>query len=457
MRVSHPVHRARRGLAAGRDRLRPTRFATQASTCGAATSCAPGRSSAARSRVSPTWNEGDPGVELVGGDVAIEQLSPVDSADGTCLEFDLIANVDSDAQVTLDIDVFGDGSVEYTETIPTSSWAPLTFKLPIRGPYGGVRFELAKRGSGRAVLAQIGAKIADDCAGIPADHPGARAARRAVRRHQRLRARQLPAGLLRRSVRRVHRRRRARPARPVAPAIRPRRCASCRARASPTRAARSASSACTTASARAGSATSATTSPRSNPAASTATARRAGRAAATVPPARSAPRRGPPPGCTRRSPAHPGNTPARPGLVRHRGRLRVGDLRRHRAQTMRCRRPASARPPRTVRSTGSTTPRALQSASRVEAALILRRRTAPSAPHSCARPSACCAVARMPSISCTRCSPTCSLAGAPPWTSPTSTAPSPTAAATRPRSRHAGAAARARARQRGAGRPGPAR
>jgi hypothetical protein len=41
----------------------------------------------------PTWNEGDPGVELVGDDVAISQLSPVASTDGHCLEFDLIANI----------------------------------------------------------------------------------------------------------------------------------------------------------------------------------------------------------------------------------------------------------------------------------------------------------------------------------------------------------------------------
>ena len=110
-----------------------------------------------------TWNAGDPGVELVDDDTAIEQVSPVDANDGGCLEFDLIANVDDSAQVALDIDVYDDGSIEHTETIPTSSWAPLTFKLPIRGPYRGVRFELTKHGSGHAVLAQIGAKITDGC------------------------------------------------------------------------------------------------------------------------------------------------------------------------------------------------------------------------------------------------------------------------------------------------------
>jgi hypothetical protein len=114
----------------------------------------------------PTWNKGDPGVELVGDDVAIEQLSPVTSSDGACLEFDLIANVDELAQVDLNVDVFGDGSVEHTEHIPTSNWKPLAFLLPIQGVYGGIRFELAKKGSGRAVLANIGAKIVKDCGGL---------------------------------------------------------------------------------------------------------------------------------------------------------------------------------------------------------------------------------------------------------------------------------------------------
>jgi hypothetical protein len=124
----------------------------------------------------PTWNAGDPGVELIGDDVAIEQLSPVDFHDGSCLEFDLIADVDTTAQVDLNIDVFGDGSVEHTERVPTSHWKPISFLLPIQGSYGGIRFELAKKGSGHAVLANIGAKIVDSgCEGldpiIPAPAP----------------------------------------------------------------------------------------------------------------------------------------------------------------------------------------------------------------------------------------------------------------------------------------------
>ncbi|MEO6774260.1 MAG: hypothetical protein ABI467_14770 [Kofleriaceae bacterium] len=123
----------------------------------------------------PTWNAGDPGVELVGSDVAIEQVSPVDSGDGACIEFDLIADVDESSQVALNIDVFGDGSVEHVQPIPTSAWTPLKFELPIQGSYRGIRFEITKRGTGHAVLAQIGAKIVDGCAAfspiVPAPAP----------------------------------------------------------------------------------------------------------------------------------------------------------------------------------------------------------------------------------------------------------------------------------------------
>src|ERR1041385_4079047 len=40
-----------------------------------------------------TWHEADAGVELVDPDTAIEQFTPVNSHDGTCIRFDLIADV----------------------------------------------------------------------------------------------------------------------------------------------------------------------------------------------------------------------------------------------------------------------------------------------------------------------------------------------------------------------------
>jgi hypothetical protein len=125
-------------------------------------------------RRAPTWHAQDAGVELVGPDTAIAQLTPVDSGDATCIRFELLANVDANAEVLLKIDVFGDGQVEREERIPAVRWEPVVFTLPIEAPYAGIRFELAKRGAGTAIVAQIEATTArGECEGlVPApNHP----------------------------------------------------------------------------------------------------------------------------------------------------------------------------------------------------------------------------------------------------------------------------------------------
>jgi hypothetical protein len=135
-----------------------------------------------------TWHEGDSGVELVGPDTAISQLSPLDSADGhcrdvdgtrkctspdnVCLEFTLLANIDGNAAVDLNLDIFNDGTIEHTEHLPISKWQSLSYKIVIGQPFAGVRFQLAKSGSGVAQLANIGAKLADNCDGLPVIEPG---------------------------------------------------------------------------------------------------------------------------------------------------------------------------------------------------------------------------------------------------------------------------------------------
>jgi hypothetical protein len=112
-----------------------------------------------------TWHEGDSGVELLGPDAAIAQLSPVDYRDGACIQFDLLADVEQSASARLNLDIYGDGSIEGSEIIPTSRWAPVSYTIRITGPYTGVRFEIAKAGTGRAAFAQIGARIVAKCEG----------------------------------------------------------------------------------------------------------------------------------------------------------------------------------------------------------------------------------------------------------------------------------------------------
>jgi hypothetical protein len=112
-------------------------------------------------RKAPTWHAADLGVEFAGADTAIQQVSDVTSADGTCLEFSMISDVRDDAQLVLEIDAFGDGTVERAEAIPATEWERVTLRLRFDGPYERVRFALAKRGPGHAVLAQLDAELVD--------------------------------------------------------------------------------------------------------------------------------------------------------------------------------------------------------------------------------------------------------------------------------------------------------
>lgn len=121
-----------------------------------------------------TWTEGDSGVAFLGDDTAIQQVAPVNSTDGACLRFTMIADVAENAEVFLDIDVEADGSVERSERVGTTRWEKVTFLIHVAAPYDGIRFELAKHGNGRAVLANIGAELATECAGLPQIVPDAR-------------------------------------------------------------------------------------------------------------------------------------------------------------------------------------------------------------------------------------------------------------------------------------------
>jgi hypothetical protein len=137
----------------------------------------------------PTWHRGDSGVELLGSDAAISQLSPLDSADGqcrdledggractkpddVCIEFSLLANIDDKATVDLNLDILNDGTVEHTQRLPIAQWEPLSYRVVIGQPFAGVRFQLVKSGSGLAQLANIGARLADNCDGLPVIDPG---------------------------------------------------------------------------------------------------------------------------------------------------------------------------------------------------------------------------------------------------------------------------------------------
>ena len=116
----------------------------------------------------PTWHAGDDGVSLVGTDVLLTQQTPVTSHDSTCIAFSMLTDVDIDANVQLQFDVFGDGTVDYTQQIPAAHWAPVEYLVSIPAPWNGIEFRLAKQGAGHAVLAEIKAETrqASECASL---------------------------------------------------------------------------------------------------------------------------------------------------------------------------------------------------------------------------------------------------------------------------------------------------
>ncbi len=113
----------------------------------------------------PTWHRSDKGVEFVGDHVAISQLSDVKWTDGvTCIRFDLVADVEMTATVTLQLDFYDDGIIDYEQPIPTSDWEPIHYLVSLPSYYQGIRFRLTKDGPGNVVLAQVYAEDSDECA-----------------------------------------------------------------------------------------------------------------------------------------------------------------------------------------------------------------------------------------------------------------------------------------------------
>jgi hypothetical protein len=105
----------------------------------------------------PTWHTTDLGVELSGSDTAIEQRWPIDSLTYRCIQFNLVAEVAEDAQLDIEIDIDGDGTVEHAFPVVTGRWRAFAFPFNVMPPFTGVRFEIAKHGPGHAAIARMNA------------------------------------------------------------------------------------------------------------------------------------------------------------------------------------------------------------------------------------------------------------------------------------------------------------
>lgn len=113
----------------------------------------------------PSWHKDDYSVEMIGSDVEISQLST--KATSTCIRFELLADIEDRARVTLTMDFFDDGVIDYTQELAHVRWESLVYYVATPASWRGVRFTLHKEGPGRARLAQIEATADSNCLDKP--------------------------------------------------------------------------------------------------------------------------------------------------------------------------------------------------------------------------------------------------------------------------------------------------
>ncbi len=116
-------------------------------------------------RRAPTWHKKDYGVELVSVPTVISQT--VTDKTPKCLEFSTIADVETKAQVSIGLDFNADGTIDYEQPIAATGWRETKTLVTAPLRYDGIRFVIAKKGEGRAVLAQMRVQSRTECSGPP--------------------------------------------------------------------------------------------------------------------------------------------------------------------------------------------------------------------------------------------------------------------------------------------------
>ena len=121
-------------------------------------------------RKAPTWHKNDTGVELLDSSApshvtAISQV--VNKSTYTCLEFSVIADVAPEAQVFINVDFNADGTNESEQQIAAVGFRLQKTLITAPRHYTSMKFTIQKRGSGRAVLAQMDVHAKTDCTAPP--------------------------------------------------------------------------------------------------------------------------------------------------------------------------------------------------------------------------------------------------------------------------------------------------
>jgi hypothetical protein len=115
-------------------------------------------------RRAPTWHRRDFGVELVDTPTVLSQTS--DRAP-RCFEFTTVADVEASAQVTIGLDFDADGTIDHEQAVAATSFREAKTVVTAPLAYARTRFVITKRGTGRAVLAQMRVRGTEDCSAPP--------------------------------------------------------------------------------------------------------------------------------------------------------------------------------------------------------------------------------------------------------------------------------------------------
>lgn len=115
-------------------------------------------------RRAPTWHKKDYGVELVDTPTVLSQDS---DKTPRCIEFTAVADVDAAAQVTVGVDFNRDGTVDFEQPIAATGFREAKTQVTAPLFYDGLRLVIAKKGEGRAVLAEMRLEGVSGCTAAP--------------------------------------------------------------------------------------------------------------------------------------------------------------------------------------------------------------------------------------------------------------------------------------------------
>jgi hypothetical protein len=114
-----------------------------------------------------TWHQRDWAVNFLQTPTQISQRLAFTNESASCLAFDTIADVAHEARLSVELDFNDDGVADIEQQIPALSWKSVPFSVRTPVAYDGVRVNVIKRGTGRAILAQMRVVAQSDCTGQP--------------------------------------------------------------------------------------------------------------------------------------------------------------------------------------------------------------------------------------------------------------------------------------------------